>query len=1003
MKNLLFFIFFTVIGRLWGAPPPGSPFIKVDQFGYLCNSAKVAVIANPQNGYNANESFLPGETYEVRRWDDESVVYNGAVVAWNEGQTHEQSGDQGWWFDFSTVTEPGSYYLYDPENGVASHRFEIGQDVYNDLLEQAVRMFYYQRLNYEKQSQYAGAWSDAAAFEGPNQDRAARDVNDKGNAATARDLHGGWMDAGDVNKYTTFAFSPLIQLLEAYRMNPTVFTDDYNIPESGNGVADLLDEVQYELDWLRRMQDATGTDGLMLKVGVLDFNKVSPISADTRPRYYVGECTSATIAGAAMFSLAGLVYQSLPQVELSAYGSDLIERAERAWERARATTQNYTVFETDCDSQEIKAGDADEPALEQQEYLVTAAVYLYEATGKAMYKEYVEDNYTEIRPFSESFWGPYRWGTAFALLKYTTLSDVSSEVAQAITSQKASQNFYASIDNYRAETDLYRAFMPDAQYSWGSNFIRSNVGNINLDFTSFSINEENTSLYREVAEQHLHWLNGVNPMGLAMLTNMYDHGAEYSANEIFHTWFADGTKYDNALTSEVGPAPGYLAGGPNKNYDVEAVNPPYGQPHQKSYRDWNIAWNGSFDEKAYQVTEPSISYQASYIILLSRLTPGEQRCLVETDPSPPAGDTTLTTPRYVYQEVLAEGWQNWSWLTDVDFEQSTVVQAGERALQVVYQQAGSGGLSLRSGEAIATAGYEAIQMELHGGSGAAQNIAVLIQTEDNGGASPAKTVTTTPEVWQTVTVRLSELGNPDTIKRITVQNISNQTPAPFYIDDLRLVANQTSPLLTSDKGSITVRAKGDCGSELMQLQVDGQVVKEWTVSTSMSDYEYAGFTGGQVSVHLVNDALGECDRNLTVDYITMCDTTYQTEEVATETATCCTNVADKLFTNGNFDFGTLTCGSAAQARGASDHAKVSPRKTTTETLEVYPNPGTNGVFHLKNAAKLSGEITVTDLSGRTVEKTPTLDNGTTIDLSGEPNGVYLLRTSTGQTIKLIKE
>ena len=640
-KRFLLFLFaFITVAHLQAAPPEGSPFIKIDQFGYLCNSAKVAVISNPQEGYNADESFTAGQQYQVRRWDDDSVVYSGSIEVWNDGATHAQSGDKGWWFDFSEVTESGSYYLYDAENEVASHRFEIGENVYNNLLKQAVRTFYYQRSNYAKEAQYAGDWSDAVSFEGPDQDRAARDVNDKENPDTERDLHGGWFDAGDINKYTTFAFDPLMQMMEAYRMNPAVFKDDYNIPESGNGIPDLVDEIQYEMDWLMRMQDATATNGLFLKVGVIDFNDVSPPSADTRPKYYVGECTSATITGAAVFALGGLVFQSQPQ--LATYGDTLIARAERAWERAAVTTENYTVFEAECDSQEVKAGDADRDELEQREYLVAAAVYLYEATGKTMYRDYVESNYTTIRPIVEGFWGPYRLGIPHALLKYTTLPDVSPEVSQAIVNQKAGQTGTFSVDNYRAKTDLYRGFMEDWAHHWGSNFIRANSGNINLDFETFGINSDEAALYRETAEQYLHWLNGVNPMGLVMLSNMYDHGAEHSVNEIYHTWFYNGTKYDNALTSEVGPAPGYLSGGPNKSYPIAAVSPPFGQPHQKSYRDWNTQWNGSFGEESFRITEPAIYYQGSYIALLSRLMPAEQQCLANVAYGEPKCEATGT-------------------------------------------------------------------------------------------------------------------------------------------------------------------------------------------------------------------------------------------------------------------------------------------------------------------------------------------------------------------------
>ena len=40
---------------------------------------------------------------------------------------------------------------------------------------------------------------------------------------------------------------------------PRVFPDNWGIPESGNGVPDILDEIKYELDWMLRMQMANGS------------------------------------------------------------------------------------------------------------------------------------------------------------------------------------------------------------------------------------------------------------------------------------------------------------------------------------------------------------------------------------------------------------------------------------------------------------------------------------------------------------------------------------------------------------------------------------------------------------------------------------------------------------------------------------------------------------------------------------------------------------------------
>ena len=55
---------------IWASPGTISPHIKVDQFGYLPNNRKVAVVVDPQIGYNAAESFSPGlgtNNYQVRR------------------------------------------------------------------------------------------------------------------------------------------------------------------------------------------------------------------------------------------------------------------------------------------------------------------------------------------------------------------------------------------------------------------------------------------------------------------------------------------------------------------------------------------------------------------------------------------------------------------------------------------------------------------------------------------------------------------------------------------------------------------------------------------------------------------------------------------------------------------------------------------------------------------------------------------------------------------------
>lgn len=606
-------------GAAPAVPSATVPWIKVDQFGYQPAMQKVAVVVDPQAGFNAAEAFAPGTgsgQYQIRRWADDVVVHTGTLQPWKSGATHAQSGDRGWHYDFSALTAAGAYYIWDSARQVGSGRFEIGSAVYAPVLRHAVRMFYHQRLNHAKVAPYVDArWADAAAYERPGQDRSATSRWAKGQAATARDLSGGWMDAGDTNKYVTFAQSAVLQLLDAYRMSPAVFRDDFGIPESGNGLPDLLDELKWELDFLRRMQDASGTHGLFLKVGVDSYTDISPPSADARPRYYLPECTSATLAGAAMFGAAHVVYRGF--ASQAAGAADLLARAEAAWARAKLTTSGFTVFQTACDDGDIKAGDADVDAQGQLESSVLAAIALYEATGKAEYRAHVEANYARVRPYNIWWWGPYWAPMQVALLRHAGQPGVSASVASNLRSQKSWQSGVISLTDFNGGangTDLYRAHLADAEFNWGHNMTRSNAGLINLDFEAFGINSTSAALYRQIAEQHLHWLHGANPMGLVMLSNMASAGAESSLSEIYHTWFANGTVWDSTRTSARGPAPGYLAGGPNTTY-TGSVAGLASQPPQKAYKDWNTGW----PENSWEVTEPAIYYQAAYVQLLARL------------------------------------------------------------------------------------------------------------------------------------------------------------------------------------------------------------------------------------------------------------------------------------------------------------------------------------------------------------------------------------------------
>ncbi len=591
-----------------------SDFIHVDQFGYPTSAEKVAVLSDPIVGYNASDSYTPDATIELRNAATDAVVYSAAPSSWQSGNTHGQSGDRGWWFNFSSVTTPGTYYVYDVANDERSAEFDIDDDVYLPILKAAGRMYFYNRCGQAKSAPYAEAnWVDGASFA---QDANCRYVYDPNNASLERDMSGGWFDAGDYNKYVTFAEGALHDLLWAYQENPEAFDDDWNIPESGNGVPDLIDEIKWELDWLMKMVNTDGS--VHIKMGSISFddNEAAPPSANTDTRYYGPTCTSAAIAIAGIFSHAAIVFDQFPS--LASYANTLETKAEDSWSHVLPSLNSNTL-EENCDDGSVLAGDADWTAALQRENAVKAAIYLYTLTNTASYNQYVINNINDTDPVGSDVWDNYEISTIDALLLYTTLSGADNTVKNSIIDglTTAVNNNYNGYFGFNTTNDLYRAFMPDWSYHWGSNSPKAGFGNLNKVLINYGINTGQHASFEQRAAEQIHYFHGVNPQGLVYLSNMYSLNGDRCINEIYHTWFHDGTDWDNALTSLYGPAPGYVTGGPNSNYNANTgLTPPYNQPLMKSYLDWNDDWPNN----SWEITEPAIYYQAAFVRLLANYT-----------------------------------------------------------------------------------------------------------------------------------------------------------------------------------------------------------------------------------------------------------------------------------------------------------------------------------------------------------------------------------------------
>lgn len=601
-----------------------SGFIVVDQFGYLPNAKKIAVIRDPQTGFDAAQNFTPGTNYKLVNLQNGETVHSAVPAAWNGGAMATIAGDKAWWFDFSSITAPGTYAVVDEQNNVRSPDVRIGADVYKPILKHAVRTFFYQRAGFAKELPFAETgWTDSASHLGAGQDTEARLYNDLNNAETERDLSGGWYDAGDFNKYTNWHADYLISLLHAYVENPDVWTDDFNIPESGNGIPDLIDEIKWGFDWLIKMQEDNGS-----VLSVMGLSGASPPSAATGPSRYGPASTSATLTSAAAFAFGSKVLASLDNSVLTPYANDLRSRAEAAWDWADANPS--VVFRNNDSNPPYNSGGL---AAGQQEVndegraakKLAAAIYLFDVTGDTSYRDLVDAGVEPIHWIDP--WAEWR---VTNFLYYASLPNATPAVADNLQSTyTATMNGSENLTAIRDNIDPYRAHIGAGNFTWGSNRTIVKKGSTFYNLLTFDLGA-NEAEVRDAALGYLNYLHGMNPLGMAYLSNMYSAGAHSSVNEFYHTWFTNGSAlWDRVGDSTYGPAPGFLVGGANPQYDWDGnctsnnpnagcgsapPSPPKGQPPMKSYLDFNTSW----PLNSWQITENHNDYQVAYIRLLSK-------------------------------------------------------------------------------------------------------------------------------------------------------------------------------------------------------------------------------------------------------------------------------------------------------------------------------------------------------------------------------------------------
>ncbi|HEY3372774.1 MAG TPA: glycoside hydrolase family 9 protein [Prolixibacteraceae bacterium] len=508
MKFTTIFFLFTILFSWSMIAYPQTGAIRINQLGYYPTANKIAVVV-----------FTKASTFEVINVQDNTVELTGSLspkIFWKD------AGDSIQRCDFSALTKIGTYKIRIPGFG-ESYPFEISNTVLRKAAYASLKSYYYQRCSFELTAPYAGLWARVAGH--PDTQCILHSSTGKTGKISSP---GGWYDAGDYGKYVINAGISVASMLSFYENFNTFFADGtIHIPESGNGKNDLLDEVKYELDWLKTMQDMDG--GVFFKLTTLQFSGFIMPSADKADRYAIGKTSASALDFAAMMAMAGRIYKDYD----ADYAADCIVRAENAWIWAKANPAIYFKNPSDVATGEYGDGNVSDE-------FIWAAAELYITTQKAEYKSFLEG-----RSSSLTYKSAPGWPSVQPLASLSLVTQPNGLSASLISTIKNSLTTTA--DTWLTQIGSNACRTPSFGYNWGSN---STIGNQGVGLLYAYILTKDTKYIKGAAEC-ADYLLGKNATGYSFVSS---YGSKTPMNFHHRPSSSDGV---------IQPVPGFVSGGPN--------------------------------------------------------------------------------------------------------------------------------------------------------------------------------------------------------------------------------------------------------------------------------------------------------------------------------------------------------------------------------------------------------------------------------------------------------
>jgi endoglucanase len=397
--------------RTWNEPPgeydpdEPSPLFKVNQVGYLPWAPKYAYMGawlGPElgawkpHGMPEGWQLVDAATGEVVKDSAEPPCMRVEDSVTKEGA--QWTGEDTYEMDFSDVEREGEYFVRVPGVG-RSRTFRIRRGAAEEAFRVHMGGLYQKRCGIAKEEPWTH-WTAGACH---TEVVRGRFPPDEGTLSPAADwftivrettdwahgerlhLAGGWHDAADYDRRPQH-LKIVNDLCAVYLMRPGNFTDgQLRIPESANGIPDILDEAEWGLRHLLAGQQKDG--GVGTWVESTGYPGRGNVAERDDMRYALSRATRGS-------SLSYAAHASLLARCDARFREKYLESAERAWDYAMREEPKTEVFNVRRkEGRWVESTEAyywDEPQELPAPAFAKAAVNLHALTGDNRFLEALE-------------------------------------------------------------------------------------------------------------------------------------------------------------------------------------------------------------------------------------------------------------------------------------------------------------------------------------------------------------------------------------------------------------------------------------------------------------------------------------------------------------------------------------------------------------------------------------------------------------------------------------